>query len=93
MMNAIAELRKALGLSQAELSRRSGIKQQTICMLETGKRKTPRLDTAAKLAAALNCTVDELLKDGEPQPEEMRPRLNEGTRSFEDNPPHHTLNR
>lgn len=61
MMNAIAELRKALGLSQAELSRRSGIKQQTICMLETGKRKTPRLDTAAKLAAALNCTVDELL--------------------------------
>ena len=60
-MNAIAELRKALGLSQAELSRRSGIKQQTICMLETGKRKTPRLDTAAKLAATLNCTVDELL--------------------------------
>lgn len=64
-MNAIAELRKALGLSQAELSRRSGIKQQTICMLETGKRKTPRLDTAAKLAAALNCTVDELLQKGE----------------------------
>lgn len=64
MMNAIAELRKALGLSQAELSRRSGIKQQTICMLETGKRKTPRLDTAAKLAAALNCTVDELLQKG-----------------------------
>ncbi len=61
MMNAIAKLRKELGLSQAELSRRSGIKQQTICMLETGKRKTPRLDTAAKLAAALNCTVDELL--------------------------------
>lgn len=61
MMNAIAKLRKELGLSQAELSRRSGVKQQTICMLETGKRKTPRLDTAAKLAAALNCTVDELL--------------------------------
>ena len=61
MMNAIAKLRKELGLSQAELSRRSGVKQQTICMLETGKRKAPRLDTAAKLAAALNCTVDELL--------------------------------
>ena len=92
-MNAFAKLRKELGLSQAELSRRSGIKQQTICMLETGKRKTPRLDTAAKLAVALNCTVDELLKDGEPQLEEMRRQLNEGARSFEDNPPHHTLNR
>ena len=64
MMNAIAKLRKELGLSQAELSRRSGVKQQTICMLETGKRKAPRLDTAAKLAAALNCTVDELLQKG-----------------------------
>lgn len=60
-MNLIKAAREAKGLSQAELARLSAVKQQTISMLETGERKVPRLDTAQKLAAALNCTIDELV--------------------------------
>lgn len=59
-MSLIKATREAKGLSQAELARLSAVKQQTISMLETGERKVPRLDTAQKLAHALNCTIDEL---------------------------------
>lgn len=62
-MNAIKALRESQGMSQSTLSRKSGVKQQTISMLETGERKMPRVDTAKKLADALGCTVDDLLKD------------------------------
>lgn len=60
-MTRLAELRNAARLSQQELARRSGVKQGVISMIESGETKYPRLDTAAKLARALNCTVDELI--------------------------------
>ena len=62
-MNVIKALRERQGMSQSMLSQKSGVKQQTISMLETGERKMPRIDTAKKLADALGCTVDDLLKD------------------------------
>jgi len=45
--------RESLGWSQAELSRRSGVRVETLCRLETGK-VTPALATVNKLDRALS---------------------------------------
>jgi DNA-binding XRE family transcriptional regulator len=45
--------RLELGLTQEQLSQRSGVAQTEISRIERG-RKTPNLDTYARLAAALN---------------------------------------
>ena len=57
------------GLSQAELSRLSGVNASTIGMLEAGAREYPRLDTAQKLANALHCRLDDLLTSDDKQEE------------------------
>ncbi len=57
----LKEIREKRGLSQAELSRLSGVNASTIGMLEAGAREYPRLDTAQKLANALHCRLDDLL--------------------------------
>ena len=49
--------------AQQELARQSGVKQGIISLIESGSTQFPRLDTAAKLARALGCTIDELLGD------------------------------
>lgn len=48
----IIQRREALGWSQAELSRRAGVRVETLCRLETGK-VTPALATVDKLHQAL----------------------------------------
>ena len=53
---SIIEERRALGLSQQELARLSGLRQETISRLETGKhapnvRTVDKIDRALKLAA------------------------------------------
>jgi transcriptional regulator with XRE-family HTH domain len=55
----LKRLREAAGLSQPELSRRAGIPLGTLRGWEYGRR-TPLLDAAARLADALNITLDEL---------------------------------
>mgnify|MGYP003261507587 CR=1 FL=1 len=60
-MNNVAKLRKKAGISQQELGRLSGVPQGVISLIESGVTQFPRLDTAAKLARALGCTIDELL--------------------------------
>ena len=60
-MNNVAKLREKAGISQQELGRLSGVPQGVISTIESGTTKYPRLDTAAKLARALGCTIDELL--------------------------------
>lgn len=44
--------RKELGLSQRELEKLSGVKQESICRIET-MRNVPQLDTLIKLMAPL----------------------------------------
>jgi transcriptional regulator with XRE-family HTH domain len=61
-----AQLRADKGLSQSELSRISGVKQGVISDIESGQTLAPRLDTAKKLADALGCSVDDLLKSDDP---------------------------
>lgn len=54
--------RKELHLSQVRLSQLSGISQSAISDIENPDvTKRPNTDTIAKLAAALNCTVAELM--------------------------------
>lgn len=45
-----------------ELAAKSGLSRVSVNRYELGTR-TPRADAALKLAKALNCTVEELLKE------------------------------
>ena len=53
----VARLRVARHLSQAELARLCGTTQSAIARLERGARP-PRLDTLARIAEALDCSLD-----------------------------------
>ncbi len=59
-MLLIRNKRIAKSLSQESLAQKIGIDRATISRYETGERNPPLL-VAAKIAAALGCTVDELL--------------------------------
>lgn len=63
-MSKLQELRERRRLTQAELAKASGVTQQAISNIETGKRKSPGADTLYKLACALRCTVDDLIDTG-----------------------------
>jgi DNA-binding XRE family transcriptional regulator len=52
--------REGLGLSQLELSRRSGIAQESLSRIETGRRD-PRLGTLQKLARGMGLSLEQLL--------------------------------
>ena len=59
-MNRISELRKKLGISQAELSKKLGVAQNTISNWENGNRQ-PDNDILNKLADIFNTTIDYIL--------------------------------
>lgn len=52
--------RERSGLTQRDLAAALGIDQSTVSLWEVGKTR-PRAKLLPKLAALLNCTVDELL--------------------------------
>lgn len=58
----VRQVRQRIGISQKDLARKVGITQAFLSEVETGT-KSPSLLTAAKLARALGCTIDELLGD------------------------------
>ena len=61
----VKEYRLRRNMSQLQLAERSGIKQAIISMVETGEVKYPRIDTMAKLAKGLRCTVDDLIDEND----------------------------
>lgn len=63
-MIAIKEIRKRRNMTQADLATLCKTTPAAICRYETGER-TPDLETAARIAAALHCKVDDLIKEGE----------------------------
>ncbi|SFU46729.1 helix-turn-helix domain-containing protein [Alicyclobacillus macrosporangiidus] len=67
----IAHLRRARGLTQAQLASAAGVSASTIAMYETGRR-TPDPEHLDKLAAALGVPPDQL-KPGPADAEEARP--------------------
>lgn len=53
--------REQLGLTQKQLAERLGVTPSAITMWESGERK-PDIVMLKRLAAAFNCTTDELLE-------------------------------
>lgn len=60
----VRELRQAKGLTLMELAAKTGINYQQIHKIETGKSKPENiaLKTAVKLAKALGCRSEDILK-------------------------------
>jgi transcriptional regulator with XRE-family HTH domain len=58
----IKVLRLKLELSQDEFARKADIPYTTLTKVETGVIKKPSVFVMAKIAKALNMTVDELIK-------------------------------
>lgn len=55
-------IREQSSLSQEQLSKRSGIAQESLSRIETGRRD-PRTDTLRKIAAGLDITLHDLLSE------------------------------
>lgn len=64
-MVILQKMRERRKMTQEDLSLASGIKQQTISAIESGKNKHPRIDTLFALAKALRCTVDDLIEESQ----------------------------
>jgi len=60
MNNKIKEFRQAQGLSQEELSIKSGVSRPTISMIETNTLDNIESKTMLKLAKALNCDIGDI---------------------------------
>jgi len=58
----IKKYRTKLGISQDKLSKLAGITLHTITKIESGATPDPRIETAKKIAKALNTSLDELTK-------------------------------
>ena len=72
--------RTRIGLTQAQLAQKIGVKTNTISQWETGKR-APGYDALEQLSAALNCTPSSLLEAApEPCPEDELWELRETLR-------------
>lgn len=56
----IKEIREEAGMTQAELSEKSGVTRSIINGLETGRTTTTTTDTLKKIASALNRKVSEI---------------------------------
>lgn len=58
-MNNLKFLRETRGISQAKLAGMVGVTQQAVGKWERGE-SSPQWELAPKIAAALNCTIDQL---------------------------------
>ena len=58
----IKRLRKQRGLSQDKLSKLADISHNTIIKIESGAIQSPTMDTAQKIAKALDVSLDDLMK-------------------------------
>jgi transcriptional regulator with XRE-family HTH domain len=59
----IRKFRKKKGLSQDNLARLANIPYTTLTKIESNVVKQPSVQNVAKIAKALNVTVDELIKN------------------------------
>lgn len=63
--SAMRSAREKAGLTQAELAAMLGIKYPNVTRWESGDR-LPRVDTAIRLARALNTTVEAIWTEADP---------------------------
>jgi len=59
-MTKVREIRKQQQLTQEQLAERSGVAQDVISALETGRVRDPRWSTVSALATALDVRPEEL---------------------------------
>lgn len=59
----IKQRREELHISQDELSKKSGVSRQIISNLETKPDARTMTDTLCKIAAALDCNVNDIFLD------------------------------
>ena len=57
----IKKLRTGLGLSQDELARKADVPYTTLTKIETGVIKKPSVYVVAKIAKALDISIEELI--------------------------------
>lgn len=67
----LRELRKAAGLSQAELAYRMGAAQPHLCRIEQGSSPNPHLGSIERAAQALGMRLVITIEAGEPDPRPM----------------------
>ena len=58
----IKKHRTKLGLSQEDFAQKSGVKYTTLTKIETGVIKKPSVVLVAKIAKALDVSIEDLLK-------------------------------
>ena len=61
LAGVVKEAREKIGISQRELSRRSGIDNNTLAKIEKGERKKPNVLSLKKLSVILNLNLKELM--------------------------------
>ena len=59
LASLVKEAREKIGISQRELSRRTGIDNNTLAKIEKGERKKPNVLSLRKLALVLDLSLDE----------------------------------
>ena len=60
-MTKLEELRRKAGLTQVQLSQKSGVATSTISRFEVVGVKEAKVDTLLKLAAAIGCRIGDFL--------------------------------
>ena len=60
MENRIKEIRKAKGMTQAELANAANISRSILCQLECGKRDVIKTSTMVNVARALGEPIDRI---------------------------------
>ena len=72
LASTVKEAREKLGISQRELSRRTGIDNNTIAKIEKGERKKPNVLSLRKLSAILRIDIEKLMKLAKYKDEEIK---------------------
>ena len=61
LASVVKEAREKIGISQRELSRKTGIDNNTLAKIEKGERKKPNVLSLKKLSVILNLNLKELM--------------------------------
>ena len=76
LASVVKEAREKINISQRELSRITGIDNNTIAKIEKGERKKPNVLSLKKLSSVLNLSLEMLMKLCEYSEEEIEATVN-----------------
>ena len=76
LASVVEDARKKIGISQRELSRITGIDNNTIAKIEKGERKKPNVLSLKKLSSVLNISLEDLMELCEYSKEEIEATVN-----------------